>query len=101
MRHAFDACCTRCEAMVRWGQGFRWVGDDKDFVLAAVSTHGSLLQVAEEAFKADKQVVLAAVTSNVRALEHAADALKGDKEVVLAAVANHGPALKYAMGDLN
>ena len=73
--------------------------DDKDVMMAAVSSHGMNLKYASKRLKNDKEVVLAAVrsikTSNSvipvpldfdNVLAHASKRLRSNKEVVLAAV---------------
>jgi hypothetical protein len=70
--------------------------DDREVVLAAVSTAGGALENAADRLKADREVVLAAVSNEPDALQYASDTLKADREVVLAAVSNYGDVLEYA-----
>ena len=70
--------------------------NDKELVLAAVTTNGLALAHASNVLKSDREVVLAAVKNYSQALHFASPELKNDREVVLAAVSKNGKALEYA-----
>ena len=83
---------------------------NREEVLEAVRTNGTMLQYAADSLKADREVVLEAVKSwtparapiilNNNALQYAADSLKADREVVLEAVKKYRSALQYASEEL-
>ena len=70
--------------------------DNREEVLAVVTTNPNTLEYASDRLKADKGIVLIAVTRDGCALRYASDKLKDDKEVVLVAITQHKDALKYA-----
>jgi len=70
--------------------------DDKEFVLAAVSKNGYILEYVSDEFRNDKDVVMAAISENVYAVSSASDSLRDDKEVVMTAVSKNGLSLEHA-----
>lgn len=69
---------------------------DNDFLLAAVTHSGNVLEHASKALQNEKKVVLAAVTQNGTALRYASQEMKTDKHVVHAAMRQHFSALSFA-----
>lgn len=59
---------------------------DREFVLAAVSRGGSLLEYAPPLLQGDREVCMTAVLHDGRALEFAGPELRDDKALVLMAV---------------
>lgn len=70
--------------------------DDREIVLAAVSSDGMALELASAQLQDDLEVALAAVRQAGRALQHVSESLRGERTVVLAAVAQDGKALRFA-----
>lgn len=73
---------------------------DRNAVMKAVKTSGSLLMHMKDEFKLDRAVVLAALENDGLALQHVGAYLRDDREVALAAVRQNGLALRYVAEDL-
>lgn len=70
--------------------------NNKDLVLVAVETDGTMLEFASEQLQDDKDVVMIAVTDEGCSLEFVSDRLKDDDDVVSAAISNSSEALRYS-----
>ena len=85
--------------------------NDKDVMLAAVSSDGGLLEFAADELRNDKEVVSAALAApwkpfespyckNDSALKYASEQLRSDREFVLPEINSNFYALKYVSDDL-
>jgi hypothetical protein len=94
MNSCVDLLFKEFHTVIGWmGQSFS--SDERQIVLDEVSNNDRLLQNVSEN-KNNKEIVLAAVTSSAFSLQFASDELKKDHEVVLRAVKKNGNALKFA-----
>ena len=73
---------------------------NRDVVLAAVETRGTMIAYASPELKSDREIVIAAVTNEGEALLVAEDAYHNDAEVVKLAASNWPLALHYATRDV-
>lgn len=72
---------------------------DKDFVLLLIQYCPKIFQCISLKLKADKDIMMKAVTTDGSLLKYAHDSLKINRDIVKAAVKKNGDALQYA--DIN
>jgi hypothetical protein len=91
------------ESVMDWWQAediLATFGDDERVVMAAVQSHGWILQYASKEMQNNVTIVTAAVQEHGAALEHSSDDMKGNETVVTAAVQENGLALVCASDDM-
>ena len=69
---------------------------DREIIMAAVETDGSMLRLASKDLRGDKEVVCQAVRNDGNALQHASTPLRSAREVVCEAAMQNEKALEYA-----
>mmetsp|Transcript_33238 Transcript_33238/g.48833 ORF Transcript_33238/g.48833 Transcript_33238/m.48833 type:complete len:578 (-) Transcript_33238:870-2603(-) len=74
--------------------------NDKEVVLASVSTNGLNLEHISPGLRADREVVSLAVISNWQALQYCSEELRADFNIVKAAVEKDGRALQFGSMEL-
>jgi hypothetical protein len=73
---------------------------DREIMMMAVSSDGSVLQFASDELKADREIVKTACSRDGCALEFASLSLRADRDIVKAACAKNGCALEFASSEL-
>ena len=76
--------------------GFMFMIDDQEEILAAVGKNGFVLSCASKRLQNNKEVVLTAVRNNGKEFRFASPRLKGNKEVVLAVCRKSKLSLNFA-----